>query len=49
MKFKNIYNTTLLLLALLFSFTVISMSLNIVVIKTICVLFIIKLILELLD
>jgi len=49
MKFKNIYNTTLLLLALLFGFTVISMSLNIVVIKTICVLFIIKLILELLD
>jgi hypothetical protein len=49
MKFKYIYNTILIVLAILFLFVIISPSLNILLLKSICVLFLIKFLFEVLD
>lgn len=49
MNFKYIYNTILIILSILFLFIIISPSLNILIIKSICVLFLIKLLFEVLD
>lgn len=49
MNFKYIYNTILILLSILFLLVIITPTLNILVIKSICILFLIKFLLEVLD
>jgi hypothetical protein len=49
MNFKYIYNTILILLSILFLLVIISPTLNILILKSICILFLIKFLFEVLD